>query len=153
MLFRSANKNGAGGLGISTLACGFESSAGGVTGTNFVLNLNIKVRSNSILDVSNSYYESWYPQSCTGSNSRCKGLTRPLLLKYSMRNLTQRGLYLWRSEGFKRCKQPGDTASSAAECCSQAWNGTACALCLASGQAATVAAACCSGDLNGAVCR
>ena len=141
-------QRGANGLGVTELACGFESGLGGVTGSNFVLNIKLKARSNMITTPTNFNYESWYRTSTKYVN----GMFKPIQLKFALRNLTSRGVYFWKPDGFKGCKSPGATASSAAQCCSQAWNGSTCATCIASGYAGTSNASCCSGQLSGGNC-
>jgi frataxin-like iron-binding protein CyaY len=148
----SAGPNGSRGLGITTLACGFDNSSGDSSIGDFVLNLRLKAKSNLILSTASPNYETWYPSaSCgAGSNNYCKGVIREVRMKFTMRNITTRGAYFWRVESLRNCLENGTAATSSAQCCSQAWNGTACAACLPAGSLSTSASACCAGRLNAA---
>jgi prepilin-type N-terminal cleavage/methylation domain-containing protein len=145
-------KTGANGLGVTEVSCGFDSSTGGVGGSDFVLNIRLKVRSTTSQNPNSTIYETWYPAGCGNYKNYCKGMFRDVQLKFAMRNLLSRGVYYWRTEGIKNCKTTA-AAGSAAERCSGAWNGASClARCIASGSASGNAAGCCSGQLSGGNC-
>ncbi|MGZ3703416.1 MAG: hypothetical protein ACXWSD_16735, partial [Bdellovibrionota bacterium] len=158
-----ADPRGANNLGLTELSCGFDygvgGASGGTGGTSFVLNLKLKARSNLVNTTSNSKYESWYPTTDC-SNNYCKGSFREVRLKFAMRNLTTRGVYYWKPTSTRNCRPVGATTdqanvalTSAAPCCSHAWNGTSCITCLPAGSAALADASnCCSGNLSGGLC-
>jgi prepilin-type N-terminal cleavage/methylation domain-containing protein len=145
--------DGAGGLGVTELSCGFDNTTGAVTGTNFVLNVRVKTKFSNVADTSNLYYESWYPgrlpaeQTVLATKNYLRGQFREIRLKFGMRNLFTRGLYSWRAAAIRNCKANGTAAGSATECCSQAHDGTNCVACVPGGVAPTGGAgSCCSGQ-------
>lgn len=154
MIGRS-HMNGAGGLGITELSCGFHDSAGGGAGLLFALNFKIKARGTTILNPSMTNYESWYPTvnatngySGTSGKNYELGLSREVKLKYALRNIGTRGLYHWRSSSTKECRENGATGiTNKEQCCSMAMNGGACVACIAGGLAGTVNS-CCSERLH-----
>jgi len=153
-----ADQDGAGGLGLSELSCGFDNSTGGVTGANFVLNMRVKTKQNIVRTTSHPQYESWYPgrsaaaQNVLATKNYLRGQFREIRLKFGMRNISTRGLYAWRAASLRNCKPDGALSSSAELCCSQALSGSSCAACVAGGLAGAADAACCSGKATGGVC-
>jgi len=152
-------EDGAGGLGVTELACGFDSSSGGVTGSNFVLNLRVKTKLNTIRDPSHANYESWYPgrttaaQSVQATKNYLRGQFREIRMKFGMRNLTSRGIYAWKALSIRDCKQNGESAGNVAQCCSQAFDGATCVPCVRSGQGGSSNIICCSGTRTGGTCN
>jgi prepilin-type N-terminal cleavage/methylation domain-containing protein len=150
----SSTSLGAQGIGITEVSCGFEhaSSAFSVgsdrVSNNFVLNFKIKARTNSINQVSHRLYSSWHR---SGKNYSL-GTFRDVRLKYSFRNLSNRGAYFWRPTSVRNCKAVGRSAASKEECCSLAIAGGACVSCVPSGSAGTVNS-CCSEKISGGVCQ
>ncbi len=150
-------EGGAGGLGLTELACGFDSSGGGVTGANFVLNMRVKTKQNIVRVTSHPQYESWYPgrsaaaQSVLATKNYLRGQFREIRLKFGMRNISARGIYAWRALSIRNCKVNGVTATTTEQCCSQARTGTTCVACIASGVAGATSS-CCSGRVTGGVC-
>jgi hypothetical protein len=147
----AATAQGEGGIGVTEVSCGFEEESGGISVSNFVLNIQTKVRSSNVNVPTDSRYESWYPgANCLYNN--CRGLFRSTMLKFSMRNISVRGAYFWKPAG-QVCKENGQAAVSPQECCSFASNGTSCVACLASGTSASAPTACCSGVISGGACQ
>jgi len=145
--FGNSDGNGAGGLGVTELACGFNNSSSGTAGLLFVLNFKIKARSTTLLNSAHPNYESWYPNvtavspNYSGSSGKnyAYGLFRNVKLNFAFRNLGTRGLYHWRSSSVKGCVANGDPATAAEKqkCCSLASNGTQCVACVPGGVAGT----------------
>jgi hypothetical protein len=138
-------------VGITKLSCGFATPNAGQIGTDFVINMRMKVKSSGVEDVTNAFYESWYP----GGTNYSKGFVRESKLRFSFLNLSPRGMYQWRIASVKGCKIAGQAATSREECCSMALNaaGNACvAGCIQSTQVATNNSQCCSEKIVGGVC-
>ena len=150
-----ANINGAKGVGLTELSCGFYQSTQantsmgtGTSGLNFVLNLKLKTRTTTDQTVADGAYESWYPTSAKYG----KGAFRDIRSRYNFLNLNNRGVYQWKTISRRNCVQDGSAATNVEDCCSTALNaaGTVCAACLASTVASTNAYSCCSARLNNA---
>lgn len=153
----AASSGGARGVGVTDFACGFDSTSGDVAGSIFVMNIRVKSRSNLVINSSNPEFEPWYDShgcstATTLSNAYCRGAFREIQLKYTMRNLTTRGAYFWRPSSIRNCVVTGSTATSAAQCCSQAISGGTCATCKPAGTASALGTGCCSGNLSGGFC-
>lgn len=144
----SSARNGENGIEVAQLSCGFVQAAGQTSGMLFALNLKIKSRSSSMNTVTSSDYESWHP---SGKNF-FRGTVRDLRFKYSFRNLSTRGVYQWRVQGTRNCKENGASAIDKSQCCSLAMNGSGqCQACVKAGQVG-YATQCCSEQNFAGVC-
>jgi prepilin-type N-terminal cleavage/methylation domain-containing protein len=153
-------KGGAGGLGVTELACGFVNLGGDTAGMLFALNFKIKARSTMSQNPGHPNYESWYPTTTmvspaysgnSGKNYQL-GIFREIRLRYAFRNLGTRGLYHWRTQSIRDCKRNGRSATNREECCSLAIEGGTCRACIPGGAAASDASACCSEKVSGGNC-
>lgn len=148
-------REGANGLGLSRLSCGFNKAVGtsnfGTAGLLFVLNMKLKGKGNSIQEPTHVNYESWYPASTKFVN----GMVRDLQMKFSLRNIGTRGLFAWRAASVRGCKIVGVAANQREECCSLAFDDSAktcLGSCIPTGASSTMATACCSERAAGGVC-
>lgn len=158
-------QDGAEGLGLTELSCGFSTvDIGGVAtsaGLLFVLNFKIKARGTMLQNVSHAQYESWYPtvnatngySGSSGKNYEL-GLFRDVRLKFALRNIGTRGLHHWRASSVRGCSPDGTTGVNLqTQCCSMALAGTTCVACSPAGSTTNATTTgCCSGKVSGGAC-
>ncbi len=142
-------------VGLVKLSCGFASPVAGQLGTDFVINLRTKVKSNTIEDPGSTRYESWYPKPYpNGEQHYQQGLFREAKLRFSFLNLTNRGAYQWKLQSVRNCKKAGESVTSREQCCSLAYDSSGQCLdsCKPSGTAGGISE-CCSEKSDGTTCK